>query len=98
MTKAGATTYFHNLKKAHGYKAPKEESIAKTANKKSGATSIARPASKGRGPSKGAVAKTIYAEMKGQPKEAIINTIIQKTGTSKAGANTYFCAARKELG
>lgn len=86
MSKAGATTYFHNLRKKHGF----EGDSATTTKNGSTVTTT-------KGPSKGKIAEDIYATMKGGEKQDIINEIIKQTGTSKAGANTYYCAARKKL-
>lgn len=97
MSKAGATTYFHNLKKKHGYAGPKT-----APKRKKKAASPKKPAAKKvakkKGPSKGKVAESIYIKMKGATKKDVIARIIKETGTSPAGANTYYCAAKKEHG
>lgn len=100
LSKAGATTYFHNLKKKFGFAGPKTE--RKKAERK--VKSAPKPpdhkaiGKKRKGPTKADQARTIYQAMKGQPKAAIIAEIVAKTKTSKAGANTYYCSCKKELG
>lgn len=98
MSKAGATTYFHNLKKTFGYAGPvtekrKREKKAEVPKPKSAAKKAKRS-----GPSKGELARRIYTEMKGSPKADIVARIVEETGTTPAGANTYYCAAKKEHG
>lgn len=98
MSKAGATTYFHNLKKTVGFSGPKTEKVKrekKVVEVKPKGNETGRV--KKSGPSKGEVAKRIYAEMVGSPKDEIIARIVEETGTTVAGANTYFCMARKEF-
>lgn len=97
MTKAGATTYFHNLKKEYGFSGPKEER-RKRAKKVSISKSVKR-AKKDKGPSKASIAEKIYLEMRDAEqfgKADIITRIVEEAGTTPAGANTYFCAARKK--
>lgn len=97
MSKAGATTYFHNLKKKFGYAGPKVEK-PKREKKVVADKPKAKKATRKKGPSKGAIASEVYASMPGADKADVIAKIIEKTGTSPAGANTYYCAAKKELG
>ncbi len=92
MTKSGATTYFHNLKKVHGFDGPKTEK--KRVAKKAAAPVKAAP--KKKGPSKGQIAKDIFASMPGADKSEVIARIVAETGTSPAGANTYYCAAKRD--
>lgn len=76
MTKAGATTYFHNFKKKHGFRG-----IAGTKERKQ---------------TKQQIAEQVYLDMKGKDKKEIIAAIIEKTGTTPSGANTYFCSIKKK--
>lgn len=95
MSKAGATTYFHNFKKKHGFSGPKTE--RKKREKKT--APLKKVEGKRRtGPSKGQVAEEVYLEMVGSDKKDIIAAIVEKTGTTPAGANTYYCAAKKKHG
>jgi len=93
MTKAGATTYFHNLREQYGFAGP----LNKKTPKKRITTSkpIVKPKEKRE--SKGIIAKRVYETMAGSPKEEIIVAIMQQANTSKAGANTYYCKWKKEL-
>lgn len=90
MTKAGATTYFHNLKKKFGFNAPANTTPTR---KKSTVTSTKKVSTKK--VSKGQIAQTIYQEMAGSSKSDIVERIAKEANTSKAGANTYYCAAKK---
>lgn len=98
MSKAGATTYFHNLKKTFGFSGPKTERVKREKKvtepkTKAGGTKKAKRV----GPSKGEIARRIYAEMVGASKDEVVARIIEETGTTPAGANTYYCVARKEI-
>lgn len=97
MTKAGATTYFHNLKKEYGFNGPKEE--RKKREKKAPTLKAEKKVTKKKGPSKASIAEKIYLEMKDAvqfSKADMITRIVEEAGTTPAGANTYFCAARKK--
>jgi len=97
MSKAGATTYFHNLKKSIGFSGPK--TVKPKREKKAAAPKPkAKKAKAKKGPSKGARAAEIYNSMPGAAKADVIAAIVKATGTSTAGANTYYCAARKANG
>ena len=95
MSKSGATTYFYNLKKQFGFSGPKP--VKKPKVKKETSPQISPKPKKIKGPSKGSMAREIYLKLKDQPKEIIVEEIIKQTGTSPAGANTYYCAAKKEF-
>lgn len=96
MSKAGATTYFHNFKKKHGFSGPKTER-KKREKKAETSTPVKTEGRKKRsGPSKGQIAESVYLEMVGAEKKDIIAKIVEKTGTTPAGANTYYCAAKKK--
>jgi hypothetical protein len=86
LTKTGAPTYFHNLKKQFGYKGPETTRGGSPLMKRNG------------GKSKSKIAKEIYIKMKGQPRKDIITAITNEAETSPAGANTYYCKAKKEVG
>jgi hypothetical protein len=99
MSKAGATTYFHNLRKKYGFAGPvtKKKRGRKTASVVP--TSVSKPNQKKVGGlTKGQIATAIYAEMKDKPKSEVVARIVAETGTTPAGANTYYCAARKQVG
>lgn len=93
MTKAGATTYFHNMKKEFGFVGPEPE--PKVKEEKGETAPAPKKEKKVKGPSKGAIAKEIYNTNPNAPKEEVIKKIIEATGTTPAGANTYYCAAKK---
>lgn len=96
MSKAGATTYFHNMKKKYGYKNP--ESSKKPNEKTAHATHITRGSVPNTKNSKRAIATQIYTDMRGSDKKSVIKEIVRQTGTSPAGANTYYCSAKKQTG
>lgn len=96
MTKAGATTYFHNFKKEYGFTGPKTERPKR--EKKQTASAPKTKGKKRSGPTKGQLAREVYIEMKGSPKKDIIARMVEYAGTSPPGANTYYCACKKELG
>lgn len=96
MTKSGATTYFHNLKKEYGYAGPKTER-PKRSKTIAAKKAPAKKQKRSKGPSKGAIAHEVYLDMPGAEKADVIAVIIEKTGTSPAGANTYYCAAKKAV-
>jgi hypothetical protein len=96
LSKPGATTYFHNLKKQFGYAGP--EPVKKKAKKKLSAPSTPKSTKKVIRPSKSEQARRIYTDLRGRPKEEVIAQIIKQTGTSPGGANTYYCSCKKELG
>lgn len=99
MTKAGATTYFHNMKKTYGYKGPKTERKLREKKPVTSAPAAPKKERKGRsGPTKSSIAEQVYLRMKGFPKPDIIAAIVQESGTSPAGANTYYCACKKKHG
>lgn len=95
LSKAGATTYFHNFKKQFGYSGPE--------SKQKKRTKIDRPVSKppkqkiAKGPTKAQIAREVYQSMIGEPKEKIIAEIVARAGTTPAGANTYYCSCKKEF-
>jgi hypothetical protein len=96
MSKAGATTYFHNLKKQYGFKGPKEVKPVKQAS-----TEPRQPKPKivkAKKTTKADIARQVFVELKDKPKDVIIEAIIEKTGTTRAGANTYYCGCKKEFG
>lgn len=96
LSKAGATTYFHNLKSKFGFAGPKTEK--KKRKPKVKADPKPKTEKKKRGPTKKQQAVEIYTRLKGQPKDVVMAEIMQQTGTTKAGANTYYCSCRNELG
>jgi len=96
MSKPGATTYFHNLKKQFGFSGPKAEKKKRAV--KTGPTPVEKKPKKDKSPTKAEQARQIYTALKGRPKDEIISEIVKKTGTSKAGANTYYCSCKKEYG
>lgn len=102
MSKAGATTYFHNLKKQFGFSGPKTEKPKRQRKTQiPSERSLSKPTknvSRKGGPTKAEIAKQIYTSLRGRSKEDVIAEIIAKTGTSKAGANTYYCSCKRELG
>lgn len=99
MTKAGATTYFHNMKKEYGYKGPKTEQKPREKNAVTPKPTAPKKERKRRsGPTKSSIAEQVYLRMKGSPKPDIIAAIVQESGTSPAGANTYYCASKKKHG
>lgn len=70
-------------------------------NRKSTVKPTTKPEKKGRkkkGPSKGKVAEEIYLKMKDADKADVLKEIVKVTGTTPAGANTYYCAAKKKHG
>lgn len=96
LTKGGATTYFHNMKKRFGFKGPEVKKI-KQRKEKSGPVAPPRKKTLARkGPTKAEIAGSVYNEMKSESKEKIIEEIIKRTGTTKAGANTYYCSCKKK--
>ena len=97
LTKAGATTYFHNLRKEFGFKGPKTEKPKRVKSIKP-ATEPKPKTPKKKGPSKSSIAEQVYLEMKGKPKAEILDEIVARSGTSKAGANTYYCSCKKKHG
>ena len=100
MSKPGATTYFHDRKKRFGFKGPKPDRKVRRAEKKNveRITKIKAKKAKKKGKSKGAVAEEVYLSMPGYVKSVVLEAIIKATGTSPAGANTYYCAAKKKHG
>lgn len=98
MSKAGATTYFHDMKAEYGYLGPKTKKVRKKkAVTESAPQSEVKPKRKGRsGPSKAEIARQIFNEMHGRDKQEIKDEIIRRTGTTPAGANTYVCACIRE--
>lgn len=101
MSKPGATTYFHNFKDQFGYKGPKGAGRGRKPTPKdpsAPAPVIPTPSqiNSTKKVGKGVKAVQIYLEMKGSPKADIIARIIQETGTTPQGANTYFCKAQKD--
>lgn len=97
MSKPGATTYFHNLKKQFGFAGPNAEKPVRV-KKAVPQPTPKKTKQKRSGPTKSQLAKQIYTSLKGRPKEEIIAEIVAQTGTSRAGANTYYCSCKKELG
>lgn len=96
MTKAGATTYFHAMRKEHGFSGPASPRKPK-ATKEPKVITVKAPKGKKKinGMTKGAIARQVYTEMSGKPKADVIAEIVKRAQTTKAGANTYFCACKK---
>lgn len=94
LSKGCATTYFHNLKKEHKFKGPKTERKKKE-KKEVEPKLVVEKKKKEKGISKGKVAEQIYLSMPGADKADVIAAIVKATGTSPAGANTYYCQAKK---
>ncbi len=97
MSKAGATTYFHNFRKEYGFSGPKTERVKRQKKAATTKKPVAKKAKK-KGPTKGQIAREVYASMPGADKKDIIAAIVEQAGTTPAGANTYYCAAKKEAG
>lgn len=102
MTKAGATTYFHNMKKEYGFRGPKTQRGRKPNSTTTTTATPTEPGKRGRKPegkmSKAKIAEQVYLRMKGQPKKEILAVIVEESGTTPAGANTYYCMWKKEYG
>lgn len=94
LSKPGATTYFHNLKKQFGFSGP-EAPKPERKKRERAVRKHAKPMDHKK-PSKISIARSIFQEMKDEPKERILEAIMEKANTSRAGANTYYCACRKE--
>lgn len=79
MSKAGATTYFHSLKKTLGFKESDtdEKKLIKVESKQD-------------------LAERVYQESQDKSKPAMIALFIEKLGTSKLGAQTYYYACKKK--
>ena len=90
LSKPGATTYFHNLKKIHGFSGPSSVRTTKSGGTIKGSTVKGK-----KGPTKTEIAVAIVKELPDASKEDIIARIVEEANTTPAGANTYYCSAKK---
>lgn len=91
LSKPGATTYFHNLKKQFGFSGPDTPKRKVKDPVKKADNFTTKQVKKAIKKSKAAIAREVYDELKGQPKDEIINEIKNRARTTAAGANTYYC-------
>jgi len=94
LSKPGATTYFHNLKKTLGFAGP--DVIIKQKQKKEQRTSSVTT-HKAKKESKGSIAERVFLDMPGASKSEIVTRIVAEANTTPAGANTYYCAAKRNI-
>ena len=94
MTKPGATTYFHNMKKKFGFSGP---APIKTKRKRDATPpkESKHVPSKVKKISKSKIAEQVFKEMIGCDKNEVLDEIVKRANTSRAGANTYYCACKK---
>lgn len=92
LSKPGATTYFHNLKKQFGFSGPDTPKRKVKPAAKPPENTTREAIKKAVKASKKSIARQVYDELKGQSKDDILTGIIERAGTTKAGANTYYCS------